>query len=756
MQPDLTTLAFVAQQTTNAVIVTDRAGRIEWVNDGFTRITGYSFEEALRRKPGDLLQGPATDRQAVERMARAIAEGREFAEELLNYAKGGRPYWISMHCSPIRDDDGAIHHYLSIQTDVTERRTQDESLSRSANSLRSIVSAMPLVVFATDRDGRFTLVEGLDLEKIGLRAGTSIGRSIFEVYPDSTVHDYVRRALAGHVLVTNLVVGEVVFETRFSPLRDARGEVTGCLGVALDVTEQMQATAELVRARDAAEAATRAKSAFLATMSHEIRTPLNAVIGTADLLLDIATSDEQRRYAETIRTSGDMLLAVIDDILDFSKIEAGNMELERRSFDLRATVGEVIDLLAPRAAAKGLRLAAAIDFGVPARLVGDPTRIRQILVNLVGNAVKFTNAGEVLTRAFCRPTEAGSMELELSVSDTGIGIPEDRLGRLFLPFSQVDASTTRRYGGSGLGLAISKRLCELMGGQIAVQSLAGSGSTFTVRLPVAPVEAAPEHERAGAAAQPAEQLTPLRILLAEDNEVNQQVALRMLERIGYSADLAGNGVEVLQALERRDYDVVLMDVQMPEMDGLEATRRLRAAPAGRRQPHIIAMTANAMVGDRDACLAAGMDDYISKPVQRESLAAALRRIPARPAAPAADQAPLDKSTLVRLRADLGPDFGEDLAALVDTYRRQLRSDIAALRLANADGDAERVALLAHRLRGASATLGALRAVQLCRSLELEHRSPEKAAALIDALLAAGEHAADTLAQIVAEELGRLS
>ncbi len=745
MQPDLTTLAFVAQHTSNAVVITDRAGQVAWVNAGFTRITGYSVDEALGHKPGSLLQGQGTAPAAIARMKAAMRAGRGFSEELLNYRKDGRPFWNAIECSAIPDATGAITHFIAIQSDITERRIQEQALRLSAESLRALVSAMPLIIFATDLAGRITLIEGLGLEQLGLEASSSVGVSVFDLGHQLEILRFVPRALAGECIIASIVAHNMVFETRYSPLRDSSGAVIGALGVALDVTEQMQATAELVRARDAAEAATRAKSAFLATMSHEIRTPLNAVIGMADLLLDTPMSGEQRRYAETVRTSGDMLLAVINDILDFSKIEAGNMELERHSFDPRATLAEVIELLAPRAAAKGLGLAAAVDIGVPSRVVGDPTRLRQILVNLVGNAVKFTDQGEVLVRAQCRLRPADDhLDLALLVSDTGIGIPANRLIRLFHPFSQVDASTTRRYGGTGLGLAICKRLSELMGGTISVQSEPGQGSSFTVILPVGLASAAPHVVQTRDEA-PAS-FRPLRILLAEDNSVNQQVALHMLKHLGYSADLAADGLAVLRACATNNYDVVLMDVQMPDLDGLEATRRLRAELPPERLPRIIAMTATAMAGVRVACLAAGMNDYLSKPVQRVELAAALRRVPTLSAPN--NLVTLDAATLDRLRSDLGAAFSEDLTALVAAYRRQLRADIRTMHAGLSSGETQQVVSLAHRLRGASLTLGAVRAAQLGHALEHGGQRPHvEVVALIDALASAGEQAANALERL---------
>ncbi len=405
--------------------------------------------------------------------------------------------------------------------------------------------------------------------------------------------------------------------------------------VAQRTAELSSARAELEVALHAAEAASRAKSEFLANMSHEIRTPLNAVLGMSELLHGTPLSPVQREYTETIRTSGDALLAVINEILDFSRIDHGRLELEQVPFDLRACIREAIDISAAPAAAHGLTLRRDIEDTIPERLLGDPNRLRQILLNLVSNAVKFTERGEIVVTVRRQTATDGSAWLRFSVRDTGIGIPPDRHDRLFQAFSQVDASTTRKYGGTGLGLAITRRLVLLMQGRIWVESAPGDGSDFQFEIPLLaappPIPPAPPPPAATSPAPPPAidptlgKRIPLRILLVEDNPVNQRVAHLLLQKMGYAPEFAVNGVEALAAVARQTFDVILLDVQMPVMDGLETARRLRAEYPPARRPWIIAMTANALVGDRELCLEAGMDDYTSKPVRSPVIAAALTR-----------------------------------------------------------------------------------------------------------------------------------
>jgi len=509
------------------------------------------------------------------------------------------------------------------------KREFDEK-SAAEVAFRTVFESSPIGITLADMNGRYVDVNRAAEDLMGVPKASVIGRDPVELGWIEGREDYeaIGRALDEG---RDLDAWELTYR---DPQRGKRTGLLWARGVTiagvpyalcfiLDISARKQMEEELVRARLGADAAAQAKSLFLANMSHEIRTPLNGILGLSLLLEQESVPDDLRQMVGLLRASGEVLRRILDDVLDFSKIESGRLELEETPFELRACLEWSFELFRKAAAEKNLECRLRLGDRLPARVSGDATRLRQVTANLMSNAVKFTHRGSIEMEAqLAEAAPPGGRHLiRVSVRDTGIGIPEDRMDRLFQSFSQVDASTSRYYGGTGLGLAISKRLVEMMGGTIRVESRAGEGTTFEFTFPagsVADVESA---------AQTAEAASPigLKILVAEDNQVNQLVILRMLQKMGCQPDLACDGPSAIRMVEANSYDVVLMDLHMPGLDGLEATRQIRRMPAARSCVPIVALTASATSEDRSRCLAAGMNDYLTKPMGLQALRRALDR-----------------------------------------------------------------------------------------------------------------------------------
>jgi PAS domain S-box-containing protein len=588
---------------------------------------------------------------------------------------------------------------------------------RDALFLRSIVENIPYMIFVKDaEDLRFVRFNRAGEELLGYKRDQLIGKNDYDFFPEEEAHwftEHDRDVLGGKKLVD---IPEEPIETRTHglrylhtkkiPLLDEEGKPIYLLGISEDITERKQFELELKRAKEAAEAANRAKSEFLARMSHEIRTPMNAIIGMTELTLGTDLTGEQQEFLDIVRDSAESLLGLVDEVLDFSKIEAGQLEIEHIPFDLRRVVKQAVKVFEIPAQDKGLDLRLAIDDDVPPAVMGDPVRIRQVLVNLISNAVKFTEAGFIEIRVGLDSREADRFAPLFKVRDTGIGIPPEAQGTIFESFTQADGSITRRYGGSGLGLTISARVVSMMGGRIWLETSDSRGSTFcfTARLGVAD-DAAVITETLQTPDVTGHIERGLRVLVAEDNAVNRTLLVRLLEKEGCNVSVVQNGREAIDELQANNIDLVLMDVEMPEMGGLEATRliREREKQTGRHVP-IIALTAHALSGDRQRCLDAGMDGYVPKPIRPKMLLSAILEI--------ISAEPKNR----RRRARLHPKRDAH-ADLIEIFAESCRKELAGIEDALNQGDYRTVQTLAHSIAGAAGVFGATNVSRLARELE---------------------------------------
>ncbi len=876
----------------DAIVIADDASRIVLFNAGAEHMFGHPAAAVIGTPIECLLPPAARARHATQ--MREFACGAQAARRMgergtiFGVRANGEHFTVEASIAHVEIDGRA--YFTAFLRDVDQRQRAEQALAASEARFRALAENAPVGVFETDGSGAITFVNPCWSHLTGLAAAESAGVGwlrALHVAERVAVAETWRRAVAerrpfhGELRFARPNGSEAFVVANAVARRDAQGNVLGYIGTITDITETRRQAEVLERARAEAESATRAKSLFLANMSHEIRTPLNAVVGMTSLLLDTPMNEEQRDFAQTIRASGEALQAIINDILDYSKADLGKVDLEHELFDLRLCVEESLDLVTPRATEKRLNLAYLIEDGTPESLIGDCTRLRQILVNLLSNAVKFTPQGEVLVTVEAQPARDGRWQVHFAVKDTGIGIDRQHLPRLFHSFSQVDASTTRRFGGTGLGLAITKRLAEMMDGRAWVESELGSGSTFHVvieapagpasdqphlrrdppllagkrvlivddnptnrrifvrqvmgwgmtptalatplealdrirhgelfdvavldmsmphmdglalaeqlrrhysadQLPILILTSVEQHalrrspQQAGLSAflrkplkparlfsalvsalggesspvapvsadSPSRRLAerlPLRILVAEDIPMNQKVALSLLRRLGYAADLVTSGRAAVEAVRRAPYDVILMDVQMPEMDGVQAARLIGRELLGAARPLIIAMTAHAMPGDRETYLAAGMDGYIAKPIDLAELAATLARLgrtvvaadagggaPARLVSEANAVDPLRLAHLRALQDDSQPEL---LRELIDMFIADAPDHLNAIAEAAGTASPDRLRMAAHRFLSITDNIGARRMSDLCR--QIEYAARRRALADLDDLI----------------------
>lgn len=757
----------------------DLTGAIETINPAAAKSLGYAEEELVGKSLAEILT-PEAKRLLPAYLAQTKTDGEARGLMWILTKSGERRVWSY---SNVLCREGEDREYiLGSAQDITELKRSEEELRESQNRFFLFIDNSSTVIFMKNENGSYETANRSFEELFGARREDLKGKTDFDIFPPEIAESL--RANDRIVLETGETVKTVVFvpaadgtphhwlSHKFLIEDGAGKKFVG--GIAVNITERKQIEEELRRARDAALESAQLKSAFLTNVSHEIRTPLNGVIGMTELLLDSPLDDAQCNYAEIIRQSSDALLIVINDILDIAKIESGKLRFETIDFDPRLTIESTVEMLRERAVRKNIEITSLIEAGVPQILRGDPGRLRQILTNLVGNAVKFTERGGVRVEVKIAAGSARRLALRFEVADTGIGIEKKNLKNLFQPFVQIDDSTTRQYGGTGLGLVISKQLIEMMGGEITVSSEPGKGSRFSF---TAFFDCLPESERADkiAVSRPSEtvdanddslnnhlmpprrrrdseaendygivqnQANPFRILVVEDNEVNRLLNLSQLKKIGIAADVAFDGVDALEKIAAADYRLVFMDCQMPRLDGYQAAREIRRlenlkkeSPQKYAPTTIIALTAHTLAGEREKCLAAGMDDFLTKPLKIADLTAMIRFWAAKSAAHATDSpkeisvgaAPsrrLKKEK--RFPSDFAPptaaadNFNADLSPeIIEIYFTETRRQIGEIELALKNRDAAAVRRVAHAARGNALAVGARQVARVAALIEAD-------------------------------------
>ena len=698
-----------------AIYALDAAGRVKSWNIGAERIEGYSADEIIGQDCSIFFTVEDRDRGEPARALGAALQGDRYVAEGWRVRKDGSRFWAGEMLTALRNPAGELLGFANVTRDLTERTIEQEQR-------KLIVEAAPNGMLIVDETGTIKLANSAIERMFGYARGALPGRSIEVLFPDAQRHDPVaeravfamdngsRPMAFGRNLSGRGADGsEIPVEVELSPVETPRGRIV--IAAVTDVTARRAAERALQEAKDAAEEASRAKSDFLASMSHEIRTPMNGIIGFADLLLDSELTAEQRRQAKLVKDAGKSLLAIINDILDLSKIEAGKLGLERIPLSPAGVADGAVSIIRAEAGAKDLTLAIDAAADVPAWIEGDPTRLRQILLNLLSNAVKFTERGTIGVKIARDPGMPGS-HLRFEVTDTGPGIPLDRQHLLFRRFTQLDRSITRRFGGTGLGLAICRRLAEAMGGAIGVESEPGRGSKFW--FTIASTEIAPPATAANGTAPAA--TASARILVADDVQMNRILVEALLQAAGHEVVLVVNGAEAVEAVQARDYDLVLMDMEMPVMDGIAATLAIRGLGERVRDIPVVALTANAMAEEIARCRAAGMNDHVAKPIDREILLAAIARWTGQaaktetPARPASSDPVLNHAILSDLEHRLGRP---KLLVFAELFRDQIGKSVRAMA---STADRQLLAREAHNLVSLAGSLGCVELMMRVRGL----------------------------------------